>query len=297
MKIVISGASGLIGTALAAHLTTEGHDVVRLVRRAANEGELRWDPSKGELSAEALAGTDAVINLSGAGIGDRRWTPAYKQELVDSRVRTTTLLAERIAECSQRPAVLLNGSAIGFYGATDDRILDETSPAGPGFLADLCVQWEASTAAAAAAGVRVAHLRTGIVLTPVGGALKKMLPLFRLGAGGRFGNGRQWQSWISLPDEVGAITHLLTADVSGPVNLTAPNPVDGSEFARTLAATLHRPALLPVPSFGPKLLLGSELADALLFTGQRVVPTVLQQSGYRFQHERLDVALQALLAR
>ena len=145
--------------------------------------------------------------------------------------------------------------------------------------------------------MRVAHLRTGIVLTPAGGALKKMLPLFRLGAGGRFGNGRQWQSWISLPDEVGAITHLLTADVSGPVNLTAPNPVDGSEFARTLAATLHRPALLPVPSFGPKLLLGSELADALLFTGQRVVPTVLQQSGYRFQHERLDVALQALLAR
>ena len=193
--------------------------------------------------------------------------------------------------------MLLNGSAIGFYGASDDRLLDEQSAAGSGFLADLCVQWEAATTAAEQAGVRVAHLRTGIVLTPKGGALKKMLPLFRLGVGGRFGNGRQWQSWISLADEVNAIEFLLTANVQGPVNLTAPNPVTGTEFARALGRALHRPALMPVPSFGPKLLLGSELADALLFTGQRVVPTALTAAGFQFDHSNIEPALSALLAR
>lgn len=297
MRIVVSGASGLIGTALCQHLTGKGHTVVRLVRRPADGTDVQWDPAQGVLPAEALAGADAVVNLSGAGIGDHRWTDAYKHELLESRVRTTTLLAERIAECSERPSVLLNGSAIGYYGPRDSQVLDETAAPGEGFLADICVKWEASTAAAEAAGVRVAHLRTGIVLTPAGGALKKMLPLFRLGAGGRFGNGKQWQSWISLPDEVGAIEHLLTADVRGAVNLTAPTPVDGSEFAHTLAKVLRRPALLPVPSFGPKLLLGSELADALLFTGQRVVPAALQASGYRFQHDQLEAALRSLLAR
>lgn len=297
MRIVVSGASGLIGTALCDHLTRNGHTVVRLVRTAANGTDVQWDPAKGVLPAEALAGANAVVNLSGAGIGDHRWTPAYKQELLDSRVRTTTLLAERIVECSEPPSVLLNGSAIGYYGPRDSQALDESAAPGEGFLAEICVKWEASTAAAEAAGVRVAHLRTGIVLSPHGGALKKMLPLFRLGAGGRFGNGKQWQSWISLADEVGAIEHLLTADVRGAVNLTAPNPVDGSEFARTLAKVLHRPALLPVPSFGPKLLLGGELADALLFTGQRVVPSVLQASGYAFQHTLLEDALRSMLQR
>jgi hypothetical protein len=296
MRVIISGASGLIGSALTTHLRALGHEPVALVRRSAGSNEIQWDPAKGLLDAEALAGADAVVHLAGAGIGDRRWTDDYKRELLESRTKGTALLAERIAECSQRPGVLLSGSAIGYYGPNDDRELDEHSPAGTDFLADLCVQWEAATAPAAAAGVRVAHLRTGIVLSKQGGALKKMLPLFKLGAGGKFGKGDQWQSWISLPDEVGAITHLLTADVSGAANLTAPTPVRNREFAKTLGTVLHRPSVVPVPAFGPKLLLGGELADALLFTGQRVLPTVLQASGYEFQHPTLDVALRAVLA-
>ena len=295
MRVIISGASGLIGSALSSELRSDGHEVVALVRRPAAAGEIQWDPAKGLLAADALEGADAVVHLAGAGIGDHRWTPEYKAEILDSRVRSTTLLAETIAACVNRPPVLLSGSAIGIYGASDGRELDETSPLGDGFLADVCKQWEAAATPAATAGTRVAHLRTGIVLTPKGGALKKMLPLFKLFVGGRFGNGKQWQSWISLPDEVGAIKHLLTADVSGPVNLTAPSPVTNAEFAKRLGKALGRPSALPVPSFGPKLLLGGELADALLFTGQRVLPTVLQASGYQFQHPSLEEAFAALL--
>ena len=295
MRVIISGASGLIGSALCSELRSGQHDVVTLVRRPTGAGEVQWDPANGVLPADALEGADAVVHLAGAGIGDHRWTAEYKREILDSRVRSTTLLAETIAACTQRPPVFLSGSAIGIYGASDDRELDEQSPVGSGFLADTCRQWEAAALPAAAAGTRVAYLRTGIVLTPKGGALKKMLPLFKLFAGGRFGNGKQWQSWISLPDEVGAICHLLTSDVEGPVNLTAPNPITNAGFAKQLGKALGRPSVVPVPSFGPKLLLGSELAEALLFTGQNVLPKVLQQSGYRFQHPRLDEALAALL--
>jgi hypothetical protein len=295
MRVIISGASGLIGSALCSELRSGQHDVVTLVRRPAGAGEIQWDPANGVLPADALEGADAVVHLAGAGIGDHRWTAEYKREILDSRVRSTTLLAETIASCTQRPPVFLSGSAIGIYGASDDRELDEQSPVGSGFLADTCRQWEAAALPAAAAGTRVAYLRTGIVLTPKGGALKKMLPLFKLFAGGRFGNGKQWQSWISLPDEVGAICHLLTSDVEGPVNLTAPNPITNAGFAKQLGKALGRPSVVPVPSFGPKLLLGSELAEALLFTGQNVLPKVLQQSGYRFQHPRLDEAFAALL--
>ncbi len=297
MRVIVSGASGLIGSALLPALKAAGHEPVALVRRSPTAGEIRWDPAKGELPDDALAGADAVVHLAGAGIGDHRWTDAYKRELVDSRVRSTTLLAERIAAAANGPKVFLSGSAIGFYGASDGRDLDESSPAGEGFLADLCVQWEGATAAAATAGVRVAHLRTGVVLAREGGALAKTLPLFKLFAGGPFGNGRQWQSWISLPDEVGAILHLLTADVSGPVNLTAPEPVTNKKFAHTLGSVLHRPSMLPVPRFGPSLLLGGELADNLLYTGQKVLPRALQASGYSFQHGTLDVALRAVLGR
>lgn len=295
MRVIISGASGLIGSALCSELRSGQHDVVTLVRRPAGAGEIQWDPTNGVLPADALEGADAVVHLAGAGIGDHRWTAEYKREILDSRVRSTTLLAETIAACTQRPPVFLSGSAIGIYGASDDRELDEQSPVGSGFLADTCRQWEAAALPAAAAGTRVAYLRTGIVLTPKGGALKKMLPLFKLFAGGRFGNGKQWQSWISLPDEVGAICHLLASDVEGPVNLTAPNPITNAGFAKQLGKALGRPSVVPVPSFGPKLLLGSELAEALLFTGQNVLPKVLQQSGYRFQHPRLDEAFAALL--
>ena len=295
MRVIISGASGLIGSALWGELRSDGHDVVKLVRRPAGAGEVQWDPAGGVLPVDALEGADAVVHLAGAGIGDHRWTTEYKAEILSSRVRSTTLLAETIAACTHRPPVLLSGSAIGIYGPSDGRELDEQSPLGSGFLADVCRQWEAAALPAAAAGTRVAYLRTGIVLTPKGGALKKMLPLFKFFAGGRFGKGTQWQSWISLPDEVGAIKHLLTAEVTGPVNLTAPNPVTNAGFAKLLGQALGRPSVLPVPSFGPKLLLGSELADALLFTGQNVLPTVLTKSGYRFQHSRLDAAFADLL--
>ena len=295
MRIIISGASGLIGSALLPALKGAGHEPVALVRRTAREGEVQWDPAAGVLPADALDGADAIVHLAGAGIGDRRWTDDYRRELVDSRVKSTRLLAERAAAAGVK--VMLSGSAIGYYGASDGRDLDETAPAGDGFLADLCVQWEGATGTAAAAGTRVAHLRTGIVLSRDGGALAKMLPLFKLFAGGPFGNGKQWQSWISLADEVGAILHLLTADVSGPVNLTAPSPVTNREFARTLGSVLHRPSLLPVPRFGPALLMGGELADSLLYTGQKVLPRALQASGYSFQHDTLDVALRAVLGR
>ena len=297
MRVFVSGASGLIGSALCSSLAADGHEVLKLVRRTAGNGEVQWDPQRRELPAGALDGADAVVHLAGAGIGDHRWTDDYKAEIRNSRVRSTELLANAIASATNGPKVLLSGSAIGYYGDSDERELDETAPAGSDFLAQVCVEWEAATAAAETAGARVAHLRTGVVLAAKGGALSKMLPLFKLGLGGKFGNGRDWKSWISLADEVAAIRHLLTADVRGPVNLTAPTPVTGGELARTLGKVMHRPSFLPIPSFGPKLLLGGELVDALLLTGQRVVPKALQQSGFKFQHETLEVALRAILNR
>jgi hypothetical protein len=295
MKIVISGASGLIGTQLSAKLTKSGHDVWRLVRRSAGANQISWDPAKGTLDAADIEGADAVINLSGAGIGDKRWTESYKKEILDSRTLSTKLLAKTIALLQKKPSVFLSSSAIGIYGPRGNENLDEQSANGTSFLADVCRKWEAATEPAVSAGIRTVLLRTGIVLTPLGGALKKQLPLFKIGAGGKFGRGDQWQSWISLDDEIRAIEYLLTADVSGPVNLTAPNPVTNLEFTKTLAKVLHRPALLPIPSFGPKLILGAELADALLFTGQRVLPMALTSSGFKFAHTNLEEALRSLL--
>ena len=298
MNILVTGASGLIGRALVPHLRSQGHTVIAAVRRDPRDATERfWDPAAGRVGEGFLDGIDAVIHLAGAGIGDRRWSPAYKREILESRTKGTSLLAGAIAEAAVKPQVFLSGSAIGVYGATGDEELTETSPAGTGFLADVCTRWESATEPARAAGVRVVHLRTGIVLSKDGGALKKQLPIFRLGAGGKFGNGRQWQSWISIDDEVAAITHLLTSSVSGPVNLTAPAPVTNADFTRTLARVLKRPALLPIPSFGPKLLLGGELADALLFTGQRVVPSVLLQDGFSFRHGSLESALRGILGK
>ncbi len=297
MKIVISGASGLIGTQLVNHLASNGHEVVRLVRRSPKSGEVQWNPKAGTLDAAALEGSDAVIHLSGAGIGDKRWTNSYRKEILDSRTQTTALLANTIASLSQKPKVFLSGSAIGIYGARNDEQLTEVSTHGTGFLADVCEQWEAAAKPAVDAGVRTVFLRTGIVLTPKGGALKKLLPLFKLGVGGKFGNGKQWQSWISIDDEIGAIEHLLTANVSGAVNLTAPNPVTNAEFTKVLASVLKRPAIVPVPTFAPKIVLGGELADALLFTGQRVIPAALNASGYAFKHSTLESALRSLLSK
>jgi uncharacterized protein len=295
MKIIISGASGLIGKPLVEQLQQHGHDVVRLVRRAASTGEIMWDPKAGVLSASALEGADAVIHLSGAGIGDKRWTSSYKREILESRTITTSLIANTIANMNRKPSVFLSGSAIGIYGPRGDEQLNEVSTDGTSFLADVCKQWEDAAKPAIDAGIRTVLLRTGIVLTTKGGALKKQLPLFQLGLGGKFGNGKQWQSWISIDDEIGAIEHLLTANVSGAVNLTAPNPVTNAEFTSTLARVVKRPAILPIPPFAPKALLGAELADALLFTGQRVIPAALNASGYQFVHPTLEVALRALL--
>ena len=297
MKIVVSGASGLIGTQLVAKLSSSGHEVVRLVRRSPKAGEIQWNPKSGTLDAAALDGVDAVIHLSGAGIGDKRWTDGYRKEILDSRTATTALLATTMASLSRKPSVFLSGSAIGIYGARNDEQLTEVSTHGTGFLAEVCEQWEAAAKPAVDAGIRTVYLRTGIVLSPKGGALKKLLPLFKLGVGGKFGNGKQWQSWISIDDEIGAIEHLLTANVSGAVNLTAPNPVTNAEFTKVLASLLKRPAIVPVPTFAPKILLGGELADALLFTGQRVIPAALNASGYMFKHTTLESAFRSLLSK
>jgi len=296
MKILITGASGLIGQALTAQLTASGHSTVAAVRREPRRNdEVKWNPATGEMLPSAFDGVDAVVHLAGAGIGDKRWTDSYKMEILQSRTLGTALLADTMASLEKKPTVFLSGSAIGIYGERDDVELGEDATIGTGFLADVCRDWEAATASASAAGIRTVLLRTGIVLSPKGGALKKQLPLFKLGLGGKFGNGKQWQSWISITDEVNAIIHLLTSQLSGPVNLTAPAPVTNSEFTRVLAHVMSRPAIVPIPSFGPKLLLGGELADALLFTGQRVVPNALLADGFTFAHPTLDVALRALL--
>jgi uncharacterized protein (TIGR01777 family) len=296
MKILITGASGLIGQALTKQLNATGHTTVAAVRREPRRNdEVQWNPTTGEMSPSAFDGVDAVVHLAGAGIGDKRWTDSYKMEILQSRTLGTALLADTMASLDKKPSVFLSGSAIGIYGVRDDTELGEDAAIGTGFLADVCRDWEAASASASAAGIRTVLLRTGIVLSPKGGALKKQLPLFKLGLGGKFGNGKQWQSWISITDEVNAIIHLLTSNLSGAVNLTAPNAVTNSEFTRVLASVVSRPAILPIPSFGPKLLLGGELADALLFTGQRVVPNALVADGFHFAHPTLDVALRALL--
>jgi uncharacterized protein (TIGR01777 family) len=296
VKVAVTGSSGFIGTALTAALAAAGHDVVRVVRDdSGGPGTVRWDPKAGTIDAAGLAGVDAAVHLAGAGIADHRWTDDYKRELVASRLDGTGLLARTLAGLDPRPAVLVSASGIDYYGDRGDEVLDETASKGTGFLSDLCAQWEAAADPAREAGIRVAHTRSGIVLSPRGGALKKQLPLFKLGLGGRFGSGRQWQSWIALDDEVDAMLHLLTAEAAGPVNLTAPNPVTNAEFTETLGAVLHRPTLLPVPSLAPKLLVGSELAEVLLYESKRVVPQVLEASGYTFRYPTLKPALRGLL--
>jgi uncharacterized protein (TIGR01777 family) len=297
VDVVVSGSSGLIGTALVEALAAAGHRPIRLVRGDARGEVIRWDPKAGTIDAASLEGVGAAVHLAGAGIGDHRWTEDYKREIRESRTVSTDLLARTLASLSRPPSVLLSGSAIGYYGDRGDEVLTEASAGGDTFLADVCQAWEAATAPASEADLRVVHLRTGIVLSADGGALKKQLPLFKLGLGGRFGSGRQWQSWIAIDDWVGAALHLLEHDVVGPVNLTAPNPVTNAEFASTLGRVLHRPAFVPVPRFGPKLVLGAELADSLLFESQRVLPSILHESGHQVAHADLEPALRAVLGR
>lgn len=300
MRVGITGASGLIGTALMARLRERGDKAVPFVRRAPAAGEIGWSPAERRLDPREIAGLDAVVNLAGAGIGDHRWNDQYRGQLIESRTVGTALLAESMASAASeagRPATLVNASAVGYYGDRGDELLTESSAAGTGFLAEICAAWEAATAPAAAAGVRVAMIRTGIVLAEQGGALPKLLPLFKFGLGGRFGSGRQWMSWISLDDEVAAIEHLLDIAISGAVNLVAPNPVTNRQFASTLGSVLRRPSLLPAPAFAPRLLLGRDRADALLFDGQRATPRTLLDSGFGFQYPTLEEALGAILRR
>lgn len=297
MKIGITGASGLIGTPLVTSLREEGHDVVRFTRgNASGHDERAWDPATRSLGPAAVADLDAVVHLAGAGVADKRWTSSYKQVVLDSRVDGTTAVATAMA-AAQGPKVLLSASAVGWYGDTGDRLTDETGPTGKGFLAEVCRQWEVATAPAEAAGVRVAHLRTGIVLSPEGGALGKQLPIFKLGLGAPLGDGGQWNSWISLRDELAAIRHCLTADVSGSVNLVGPVPVTNREFTKVLGKVLGRPTLpVPVPGFVLKAALGQFAQEGVLI-GQRLSPAVLERSGFRFADGDLDTALRSVLDR
>ncbi len=298
MDVAITGSSGLIGTALTTSLRRAGHTVRSVVRRdGGGPGSVRWDPEAGTIDAAALAGVDAVVHLAGAGIGEKRWTPARKEVVLQSRVDGTTLISRTIAALDPKPSVLLSASGISVYGDRGDDVQTEASPSGSGFLAEVVDAWEAATVAASDAGIRVAHLRSAVVLDDGGGALPKQLPLFKLGLGGRLGTGHQWFPWISLDDEVGAITHLLTSDVAGAVNVVAPEQVTNAGFTETLASVLRRPAILPVPRFGPALLLGRELAEQLLYWSVRATPGVLQADGYRFVHPTLEEALRAILDR
>ncbi len=298
MRIAITGSSGLIGTALRRRLEAGGHEVVPVVRGDVRPGTIRWDPGRGVLDPADLRGLDAVVHLAGEGIGDKRWTDEQKRRIADSRITGTTLLAEAIAAADDRPAVLLSGSAVGYYGADrGDERLDEASRPGTDFLARLCVDWEGATAPAAAARVRVAHLRTGIVLDRSGGVLPRMVLPIRLGVGGRLGPGDQWMSWITLADHVSAVVFLLTHDVRGPVNLTAPEPVTNAQLTKALGRALHRPTFLAAPAFALRLALGRERADNLLFASQRALPKVLQNEGFAFGHEALEPALATVLAR
>ncbi|MFC9996007.1 TIGR01777 family oxidoreductase [Nocardia sp. NPDC127526] len=296
MKVVVAGSSGLIGTALVAALRRDGHEVTRLVRRPAQaRDEFRWDPASADLDDRALRGADAVVNLCGVGVGRRRWNGSFKQELRDSRIVPTDVLASAAATAGV--PTLVNASAVGYYGGdSGDRVVTETSPAGTGFLASLCRDWEAATHPAGDAGVRTVLLRSAIVLARHGGLLGMLYPLYSLGLGGRLGNGRQYQPWISLDDEVGAILYALTHEsISGPVNLCGPAPVTNAEFTRALGRALHRPTPLVVPGFALRLAVG-EFAEEGILHGPRAIPTVLEDAGYHFQHPTIGAALAATVA-
>lgn len=290
-RVAVTGSSGLVGSALVAHLKSEGYTVQRLVRRKpVAADEVAWDPQTGSVDLASLEGVDAIIHLAGAGVGDKRWTSKYKAEILNSRLLGTTAIAN--ACTSLRPTVFISASAIGFYGETGNRAVSEEDRGGDDFLAAVCREWEA--AADLAVGARTVKVRTGLVLDPTGGALGRMLPLFRFGLGGKLGLGSQWWSWITLHDEVKAITHLLDADLEGPVNLTTPNPVTNQEFTGTLARALHRPALFPVPSFALKVALGGFSTEIL--GSKKVMPTKLLESGFAFDYPHLTSALTALTA-
>ena len=295
MRIVIGGSSGLIGTELVDSLRKDGHEVLRLVRRKpAAASEIHWNPATGELDISQLADVDVIINLAGAGVGDSRWTDKYKALILSSRVDSTSLLAKAAAEL--RPEVFIAGSAIGWYGDTADRQVDETSPAGSGFLADVVVAWEKATEPAKAAGIRVVNIRTGLVAAKNGGAWSRLLPIFKLGAGGKLGSCKQYWSFISMRDEIAAIKFVMSnSKIIGPVNLTAPEPATNAEVTKAMSKVFSRPALLPVPAFALKSILG-EFSQEVLGSA-RVIPRVLLDAGFNFQDPNIESAMRTLAAK
>jgi len=289
-RIAITGASGLIGTALVGHLKSEGHTVQRFVRRpVVAPDEIQWAPKTGYVDIEALRGVDAVIHLAGVGVGDKRWSKKYKAEILNSRLLGTTAIARAVSEV--KPQVFISASAIGWYGESGNRAVVESDRVGDDFLAAVCREWEA--AADLAQGVRTVKIRTGLVLDPTGGALGKMLPLFRLGLGGKLGNGKQWWSWITLHDVIRAISFLLESKIEGPVNLTSPNPVTNQEFTSALARAMHRPALFPAPAIGLKIALGGFSSEIL--GSKKVMPQELANAGFTWDYPHITNALTALI--
>lgn len=296
MKVLVTGSTGLVGKELTPLMTTSGHEVFRLVRsNPTDANDIPWDPAKGEVHKARIEGLDGVVHLAGENIAGARWNAAVKKRIRDSRSVGTRVLCETLASLERKPKVLVCASAIGYYGDRGNEILTEDSAAGDGFLADVCQEWEAACEPARAAGIRVVNLRIGVILTPKGGALAKMLFPFRMGGGGVVGSGRQYWSWVAIDDVIGAIQHCLTHDeIVGPVNCTAPNPATNYEFTKTLGAVLHRPTIFPLPGFAAKLALG-EMAEALLLASSRVIPTRLQATGYQFRCPTLESTLRHVL--
>lgn len=295
MRVAITGASGLVGSALSKSLRQHGREVIPLVRSQPQKGQIHWDPEAGDIDASKLEGVDAVVHLAGEGIAAARWTAAQKAKIKDSRVKGTTLLSQTLSQLKQKPKVFVSSSAIGYYGNRGDESLTESSSSGAGFLADVCKQWEAATSLAVGAGIRVVNLRTGVVLHPEGGALAKMLTPFKMGVGGVVGPGTQYMSWIELGDLVRIIERCLDdSSCSGPINGTAPEPVTNQEFTKALGHTLSRPTIFPMPAFAARLAFG-EMADEMLLSSAKVLPAKLQSLGFQFEYPKLTPALEHLL--
>lgn len=294
MKVCITGSTGMVGEALIERLKSEQHEIIRLVRSDPKENEVRWSPSKGEIDSASLEGIDAVVHLAGENIAEGRWNEAKKKRIHDSRVEGTSLLAKALAGLQQPPKCLISASATGFYGDRGDEVLTEASEPGTGFLPEVCIGWENSAKPAAEAGIRVAHPRIGVVFSKKGGALPEMLTPFKLGVGGKVGSGKQYWSWITLPDLVGAIEHALTTELTGPFNAVTPNPCTNIEFTKALGKALGRPTIFPMPGFMAKLVIG-EMAEDLILASTRVKPTVLEKSGFQFKHPEIEEALKAVI--
>lgn len=295
MKVLITGSSGLVGSALAKSLAAHGHDVIPLPRRSPGSGATFWDPDNGIVDLADLGDIDAVVHLAGDNISTGRWTEQKKSRILHSRVNGTELLARHFAASAPKPRVFVCASAVGIYGNRGPKLVDETSGPGDSFLADVCRHWEQATAPAADAGIRVANLRFGVVLSATGGALKKMLTPFKMGLGGIVGSGAQYMSWVSIDDALAAIQHVIATDaIRGPVNLVSPNPVSNRDFTKILGRVLHRPTILPLPAFAARIALG-EMADELLLAGARVTPKQLMANNYHFLHPQLQEALQHIL--